>query len=322
MEESSEPKKSYRDKPMLTVDQQIAHLKKKGITFNSCTEKDISKYLAEKCQFFKVMSYRKLFEKHVGGDNDGQYVNLDFSQLQYLAGLDRRMRDVLLLMTLDVEHFAAVKLLETANVKGEDGYQIIRDYMGSVSESRRSYIENELKVRSSDVYCGALIQKYRQDMPIWIFVEIVSFGTFIGLMKFCAERWDDDEMLTSHYLLKKTKSVRNACAHSQCILNELSTNEAKERIAPVVTQAVSQCGINKRLRLKKLRNPRLAQIATLLYQYCQIAPQGSTVASRKSALSEFFRYFNDTKEILPESNPAISSIVFLYRLTAGFGLLN
>ncbi len=322
MEEPTKDAKPQHEKPLLTTDQQIAHLKAKGVTFDLCSEEEAAEYLAGKCRFFKVAAYRKLFDKRVGGEKDGCYIDLDFAQLKYLAGLDRRLRDVLLPMTLDVEHFAAARLLRAAEFNGEDGYAVMRDYREGVPSKRRSYIESELEVRSTDAYCGAVVRKYRGDMPIWAFVEVVSFGTFIGLMKFCADRWQDKELLSDHYLLKKAKSARNASAHSQCILNDLTAGGPPERVSPAVMHAVAKCGIGKRLRSKKMGNPRMAQIATLFYQYSRIVPSGSTAEARKGQLSDFFNYFDATASILPESNPAVSSIAFLRRLTAGLGLID
>ena len=310
-------------KPLLTVKEQIAHLKAKGVTFDLCTADEAAAYLSGKCQFFKVAAYRKLFSNHENGERMGCYIGLDFAHLKLLAGIDRRLRDTLLHMTLDAEHFASANLLTEAEAHGEDGYAIMADYMESVSPSRRRYIENELDIRSNDIYCGAVIRKYRNDMPIWAFCEVVSFGTFIGLMKFCAERWNDRRILANHYLLKKTKSVRNACAHSQCVLNDLSEQAVKgERVAPAVTQAIAECGVPKRLRSKKLRSPRMAQIATLLYQYAALVPEGNTRTERKAQLAAFFRYFDNNAGILPAENPAVSSVDFMRRLTEGFNLLD
>ena len=41
-------------KPLLTVEQQIEHLKSKGVTFELCSEEDAARYLAERTYFFKV----------------------------------------------------------------------------------------------------------------------------------------------------------------------------------------------------------------------------------------------------------------------------
>lgn len=325
MEDQGKASNAQRSKPMLTVEEQISHLKAKGVKFDLCSEDEASAYLSGKCHFFKVAAYRKLFDKHVGGERDGLYVDLDFAQMRYLADLDRRLRDVLLPMTLDIEHFAAAKLLAEASSNGEDGYQMLRDYLEEIPAKRRKYIENELDVRSSDAYCGAVIRKYRNDMPTWAFVEVVSFGTFIGFMKYCAERWSDDELLVSHYLSKKTKSVRNAAAHSQCILNDLNAADGsgmKERVSPAVSKAIAECGVSRKLRAKKMQSPRMAQIATLLYQYEQTVPAGRTLEARRENISALFGHFDETSSILPESNPAVSSIAFIRRLTEGFGLLN
>lgn len=97
-------------KPLLTVEQQIEHLKSKGVTFELCSEEDAAEYLSERTYFFKVAAYRSLFEKRVGGPRDGQYIDLDFGHLRALASLDRDLRYALLPLTLDVEHAARTKL--------------------------------------------------------------------------------------------------------------------------------------------------------------------------------------------------------------------
>ncbi|MEF9877785.1 MAG: Abi family protein, partial [Gordonibacter sp.] len=79
--------------------------------FIRCSETDAFEYLATKNFYFKVTAYRKLFEKHADGELDGKYIDLDFAQLVELASLDQRLREALLPMTLDVEHFAKVKIM-------------------------------------------------------------------------------------------------------------------------------------------------------------------------------------------------------------------
>lgn len=66
-------------KPILTIEQQIEHLKQKGVAFELCSEEEAADYLRDKCNFFKLASYRKLFSKYEGGPRDGRYVDLDFA---------------------------------------------------------------------------------------------------------------------------------------------------------------------------------------------------------------------------------------------------
>ena len=90
-------------KPKLTVEEQIEHLKSKGVTFELCDEGEASRILSEQDHYFRLAAYRVLFPKRVGGKHDGEYAGLDFGQLVDLAGIDQELRRFLLPLTLDVE---------------------------------------------------------------------------------------------------------------------------------------------------------------------------------------------------------------------------
>ena len=310
-------------KPMLTVDQQIAHMKAKGITFDLVSEAEAAAHLRTKCQFFRVYAYRRNFDRHVGGDRDGQYVGLDFGHLRVLSNLDRKLRDTLLPMALDLEHFAKVRLLAAAEDAGEDGYAVMRGYMASVTDKQRSHLERELDRREDDPYAGDVVRKYRHDMPLWAFCEVVSFGAFLGILRFCADRWGDRELSDLHYHLKWVKSIRNASAHGSCAVNDLSERPSRRWRAPdAVTRALASCGVPKRLRAKRLRSPRMAQMCTLLYLYDRTVPEGTVRTDRERALADLFGYLHGEGACLPSENPAVSSLTFAERLTRGLGLID
>ena len=179
-------------KPMLTVEQQIAHMKAKGITFELVSEEEAAAYLTDRTYFFKLYAYRTLFERRVGGPRDGQYVGLDFGHLKLLASLDRTLRYALLPMTLDVEHFARVKLVrEVTEREGEDGYSIVSDYLASLNHDDRRRRMGEISSFLRDTYSGDLARKYSlpDNMPLWVYLEMASFGSFVDLWLFCARRW-------------------------------------------------------------------------------------------------------------------------------------
>lgn len=308
---------------MLTVEQQIAHMKSKGITFGLVSEEEAAAHLRKKCQFFRVYAYRKIFEKRIGGNRDGQYVGLDFGHLRVLSSLDRKLRDALLPMALDLEHFAKVRLLATAEGHDEDGYAVMRDYMASIADRQRAYLEGELDRREDDPYAGDVVYKYRYDMPLWAFCEIVSFGAFLGILRFCADRWGDHELSDLHYHLKWVKSIRNASAHGSCVVNDLSEHPSRRWRAPdAVTRALASCGVPKRLRAKRLGSPRMAQMCTLLYLYDLIVPEGTVRADRARLLADLFGYLHGEGSCLPCENPAVASLAFAERLTRGLGLLD
>lgn len=68
-------------------------------------------------------------------------------------------------------------------------------------------------------YSSDLYAKYSEEMPAWAFLELTSFGTLIGFVRFCARRWGDRRLKASHYDLKRVKSVRNCAAHGSCLIN-------------------------------------------------------------------------------------------------------
>lgn len=53
-------------KPKLTVEEQIEHLKSKGVTFELCDEGEASRILSEQDHYFRLAAYRVLFPKRVG----------------------------------------------------------------------------------------------------------------------------------------------------------------------------------------------------------------------------------------------------------------
>lgn len=87
-EGAEEPDNERRAKPLLTVEQQIAHMKSKGITFELCSEEDTAEHLRTKRQSFRVYAYRRLFDGHIACKDAprirGRFP-LDFSLLRGVA---------------------------------------------------------------------------------------------------------------------------------------------------------------------------------------------------------------------------------------------
>ncbi|MBM6683889.1 Abi family protein [Collinsella intestinalis] len=111
-------------KPLLSVEELVAHLKSKGVAFNLCPEAEAAEYLTKTNNYLRAASYRKLFPVHNQGPRMGCFVHLDFAYLVELSSIDRMLRETLLALAIDVEHFAKVRLLTRVEAEGEDGYAI------------------------------------------------------------------------------------------------------------------------------------------------------------------------------------------------------
>lgn len=312
-------------KPILTVGQQIDHLKRKGVKFELCSEDEAAAYLRDKCNFFKLASYRKLFSKFDGGLRDGQYIDLDFGQLRLLASLDQRLRHALLGMTLDIEHFQKVALLREAERRGEDGYSIVADYMDSLSDANREYRLRELKMSGHSPYSTGLYAKYSDDMPVWAFLELTSFGTLIDFVRFCAERWGNKCLETAHYDLKRVKSVRNCAAHGSCLINCFAERRAARASASKgVSRTVAAAGIPKATRRKWMGNTAMQEAVTVLVVHSNLVSEGASRSRAVSEIAEVFARVDGATEALPDKGPdaaARSALEFLRRLTESLGLI-
>lgn len=127
---------------------------------------------------------------------------------------------------------------------------------------------------------------------MWAFIEVISFGSFLYFYKYCANRFVDREMLKEFHILQAVKSLRNACAHNSCILNNLRADRPLFKPSYVVTRELSTItGIGLDQRKSKMSNDRMQQIVTTLYAHRKLASQG-VLEHRAKSLSAFVQRMN------------------------------
>ena len=302
------------DVPLLSIDGQITQLKEKGVTFELCSEEEARAYLADRTYYFKLRSFRKLFDKRVGGERDGQYINLDFGHLRALASLDRDLRYALLPLTLDAEHAARTKLIRNITENpDEDGYAVCADYMASLNHDERRRRKRDVGMLKKDIYCGDLLKKYGSDpakMPSWVLLELFSFGSFVDLYLFCAKRWGDKGMENEHYLLRQAKSVRNACAHSSGMLNGFRQFDDTIETDDNVEKALANTGLSHRVRTSRMDCPRIKQITTLMYAHSTTITEGRSRERAVESMQRLKARMAEVMELMPTNDAVTSSLNF------------
>ena len=205
---------------LLTPEEQIAHLKTKGITFDLCTEQKAKDFLIEHSYLTKVSAYRKNYQKHpAGSPNAGKYIRLDFAHLIELSTIDMHLRYLILALCLDIEH--AIKIhLENDMIANpdEDGYQIVEWF----TRSERQLIEStERKMLHS--YCREFYFHNADRLPVWVLFEVLSFGDLIKFYNFYYDIYRKTRKSPIHRsLLENVRCLRNACAHSNCLIADLN----------------------------------------------------------------------------------------------------
>lgn len=302
-------------KPILTAKEQVEHLKKKGVKFNVMSEADAERYLMYQSNYFKVAAYRKNWQKYLAGENTGKYMHLEFAHLVDLATIDMHLRYQIVLMALDIEHHAKLRLLREAEHYREDGYAIVRDYIQSMPPKQGSIFQSEIQRSESSIYCGDIVRKYNNHFPIWAFMEVIPFGRLVSFYQFCAKRFNDPVMSDDYYLLLTTKQIRNAAAHSNCILNDLHAGSAKHKTNARVTQALAAVNnVSTRTRKNCMSNVRIQQIVTLFYTHMTFVKSVGLQQKESAGLRIIMDRMNEHADYYTNNQLVNSTLTFLRTL--------
>lgn len=296
-------------KTILTTDELIKHMKNKGITFRIISEADAKKFLQENNYYMKLASYRANYPKHETGAKSGQYINLDFAYLKELSTIDMYLRYHILKMCLDIEHALKVSLMShVENNQMENGYELIRKFIGytnSRGQLQNEYILKKIRGPKSSDYCKDLIEKYYPDFPVWVFVELISFGDLTYLTAFYDELYSDP--IVNNKFMNSVRDMRNASAHSSCLINKLfePLNPPQQVDSIISTYIKAIPGISANARAKNLKLRVVYNFVILLYIYDTVVPDGKAKLKRHEEIKDLFNkrmtlnkeYFNSNNKI-------------------------
>lgn len=293
---------NIQSKPKLTSSQLIQKMKNdKGISFNLVSEAKAQKYLFNENNYLRTASYRKNYQKYLNGQNKGKYINLDFGYLKELAEIDSLFRTELSKACFDLEHELKINLLkDSENNPKDDGYKIVENFLKA-----NPYVIGKLEASCTSPFTTNLLNKYFtisnvynnqkqkneykiiafNDCPIWVFLELITFGDFIKFYEFYY-RVMRVKMPISIPILKMLKNLRNACAHNNCLIADLQIGIT---FIPVElgTFVSSIKTISKQQRQKKLSCLPILEFVSVIYSLKEIATR-SIVSKHRREFKKLF----------------------------------
>lgn len=252
-------------KQLLSIDELIQHMKNRGITFNEISENDAKQFLQNNNYYMKLAAYRANYDKCDTGKRQGQYKKLDFGYLKELSTIDMYLRYIVMDMCLDIEHVIKVRLIKNiTNNPSEDGYDIVRKFIAQDDNLR---ILKNIRSHKSGEYCKDLIEKYYPYFPVWVFVELISFGDLLYFCSFYEKIYG--VQIINNKLMNTVRDVRNAAAHSNCLLNKMtekidSTKQVNNEISSFI---IGMKNISKTSRVNNLSYKFTNSFVTILYVY-------------------------------------------------------
>lgn len=273
-----------KDRPKLTIEDQIKHMRDiKGIKFELVNEDQAAEFLSSHNYYFKVKAFAKNYNKCSGGDNVGKYYDLEFAYLQELSKLDMCLREAILNISLDIEHFLKVRLLrDMSQNPEEDGYSSVEEFL-----SWQPNVKDDIANKAKDSYCEALIEKYKDHFPAWAFVEVLSFGDLINFCDYYYKNYPTKGICIGD--LRIVKFLRNACAHNNCLINNLTNNSSSFTKSRTVNLQLSKVsGISNSSRLKKMSNRTVHDFVVLLFCFNSIVTSSNAKKRQLEKLQKLF----------------------------------
>lgn len=240
-------------------------MKYRGIKFKEISEEEAKIFLNNNNYYMKLASYRANYVKCQSGERKGQYQNLDFAYLKELSTLDMYLRYMIMEMALDIEHAIKVKIIRgVADNPEEDGYNIMKKFL---EKNNNINILKKIKSHKSGEYCKDLIEKYYPYFPVWVFVELISFGDLLYFTSFYENEYNIK--IINNTFMNIVRDLRNASAHSNCILNKMTERiDSTKQINSEISEFVKHMSdVSKQSRKNNLNYKFTYNFICLLYVY-------------------------------------------------------
>lgn len=278
----------------------IEKLKSKGVTFEIMNEDSAEHFLKEHNYYVKVASYRFNYNKY-----EKKYVNLDFFHLKELSIIDMHLKFTILKACLNIEHSLKVNILNDILEKEIDDFKIVSQYVSKYSKC----IENIESHRNTS-YAKELLDKYpHPKYPIWVFLEVISFGELVNFYRFYKDTYESS--LINPKLLYNVRDIRNAAAHSNCLIHNLGSQTNKHISQELRNFLIIESGYGKNSINKKLNNKTIHDFIAMLYVFDKVVKSHEIKSHRyEDLLCIFDKRMLRNRDMFLKNNIITSSYSF------------
>ena len=286
-------------RPMMKISEMVPYLKNKNIKFEIITEAEAEKYLRDNNNYYNLTSYKHNFERYfIDGKFIDKYINLDFAYLKDLAIIDYRVRLLLFKIIINIEHYLKIKILNLIeNILEEDGYKIVNLYLEKDFNDEKfpKKVHNSIFKKVGSEYYNKIFSKYDIDkdkkldnIPIWEFLEIITFGELVNFYEFFSKEYKLKNELKNVFILRDIVKLRNAVAHNSCVLCDLDRKDNTYNPDYKIINYLNNCKIKKETRDNKLSNSRIRQITYTLYMFNEVV---TSLGIKKNIANEINNLF-------------------------------
>lgn len=266
----------------LTVPEVIDYCKNNlGITFNLMDEETAVRFLQKNNYFFRIKQYAETCNEKT---KSGKYIGLDFGYLVELSTIDMFLRKLILKMTIDLEHYLKVKLVnDCQNNPSDDGYLVVEKFL-SLHPKVKEGLEQNAKLAG---YGGNSFLKYAESPTVWSFVEMISFYDFIAFYAFYYEFFQLKCEYTKHF--DSVRRLRNASAHNICMLCSFKPSSGFKNDIEISFELLQgNIGIGNGVISSCMKVPLLNDFAVMLSVYTRLITSPTIKERTLQEIKEFF----------------------------------
>ncbi len=268
--------------PKLTVSEIIDYCKNTlGITFNLMDEAKAKEFLEKNNFFFRLKQYCSTCTEQT---KNGKYIGLDFGHLVELSTIDMFLRKILLKMTIDLEHYLKVKLVnDCQNNQVDDGYEVVEKFLESYPKVKDSLTQ----FNRATGYGENSFRKYVAAPAVWNFVEMISFADFINFYAFYYDFMRKECEYTKHF--ESVRRIRNACAHNVCMLSSFKSVQGFKPDLETNFELLSgNIGIGNGIISNCMKVPLLNDFAVMLSVYTKLISSPKIKEITIQEIKDFF----------------------------------
>lgn len=224
-------------KPFLTIDEQIALLKKRNLNIPD-EQLDEAKNFLLNNNYYRVSGYTLTLRK-----NDEFYPNASFDNIKHIYEFDKRLRHSILLLTEEIEvRMKSMLAYYQAQEYGPMGYEDVNsfhcaednkvdaDAIGNFLIIQKKASQQQRRMTESELFLKHFKEKTGGRLPIWAYVEVLTISDISQMyeilnvdiqkkiaMNFGYCHGTANELLAN--LLHSVTIVRNICAHGGRLYN-------------------------------------------------------------------------------------------------------
>lgn len=237
-------------KPFMNYDEQLAQLKNKGLTINN---EEFALSMLKKYSYYSLITgYKAVFKNKV---NNLYYRGVEINDIIALYDFDKNLRETFLKYLISYEKTLGSHLSYYFCEKygeSQNEYLNIDNYDSTSNYSRKINglifnLRNRVVCNNSDYANIAHYQRRHHNVPLWVLVTTLSFGTksliynvlHEDIRRKVAKEFDVD-MRTLSQINYMTTKFRNVCAHGDRLFNRR------------MNQSIPDLPIHKKLGIEKV----------------------------------------------------------------------